>query len=170
MALVGGWQTPGGGARAPTAHFANPAGGAQLVASRCDNILPMTIGSSMLWSDFRLLSGTRSPHRPATRTAHTHVYTCTQGHKGGPVRFVRALGTSAASLAIKSNGGRRGRLARPARITRVGLPPSSPIPIRCFQGIADHALNLLRLAVGIEAPDDLWNDLEAALDSVRLTH
>ena len=29
-----------------------------------------------------------------------------EGHKGGPVRFVRALGTSAASLAIKSNGGR----------------------------------------------------------------
>ena len=29
---------------------------------------------------------------------------------------------------------------RPARIIRVGLPPSSPIPIRCCQGIADHAL------------------------------
>ena len=48
------------------------AGEAQLVACRCDNISPMTIGSSMLWSDFRLLSGTRSSHRPATRTC-THL-------------------------------------------------------------------------------------------------
>ena len=29
--------------------------------------------------------------------------------------------------------------------------------------------NLLRLAVGIENPEDLWNHLEAALDSVTLT-
>ena len=41
------------------------AAGVQLLASRCDTILPMTIRSSMLWSDFRLLSGTRRPHGAA---------------------------------------------------------------------------------------------------------
>ena len=53
----------------------------------------------MLWSDFRLLSGTRSLHRPATRTAHTHVYTCTQGHKGGPTYAAR-LNTRLSLLAF----------------------------------------------------------------------
>ena len=81
----GGLANPWRRCACSAAHFANPAGGAQLVASRWDSSLPMTIGSSVLRSDFWLSSaGTRSPHRPATHTSHTHLYTCTQGHKGGP--------------------------------------------------------------------------------------
>ena len=41
---------------------------------------------------------------------------CTQGHKGGPVRFVRGLGTSAASLAMKSSGARPPRSNNTCRI------------------------------------------------------
>ena len=59
---------------------------------------------------------------------------------GRPRQFVRALGISAASLAMKSSDVRRGRLARPGRTQRVGLSPSRPIPIRCFRGVTDHAL------------------------------
>ena len=99
---------------------------------------------------------------------------CTQGHKGGPVRFVRGLGTSAASLAMKTARPDPAAQGRPARTTRVGLPRSSPIPIGCLleakileQGPETIAAFIGEPVLGtgglIPPPDGYWAAIQTVL-------
>lgn len=66
------------------------------------------------------------------------------------------------SLAVDapSLGGVETLVSRPAVSSHAGQSPEQ----RQAMGIGD---GLIRLAVGIEAPEDLWNDLDAALQGVQ---
>ncbi len=69
---------------------------------------------------------------------------------------LRLLATAKLALPAVSLGGVESILSYPAMMSHAAMPREE----RLFRGITD---GLVRLSVGLEAPDDLMNDLESAL-------
>ena len=80
---------------------------------------------------------------------------------GGAMPQVRAfLGRLSIFACAESLGGVESLAEHPASMTHASIPPE----IRAQIGISDA---LIRLSVGLEAEEDLWGDLDAALATAR---
>lgn len=80
--------------------------------------------------------------------------------KGGMEAGIRFLDNLHLVLRAVSLGDTETLAEHPASMTHTAYSPEE----RAAHGISD---GLVRLSVGIEDPDDLWNDLEQALDACR---
>jgi cystathionine beta-lyase/cystathionine gamma-synthase len=77
---------------------------------------------------------------------------------GGAARARAFLEGLSIFVCAESLGGVESLAEHPASMTHASIPPE----IRAQIGISD---GLVRLSVGLESEEDLWNDLEAALAS-----
>ncbi|MCF7838387.1 MAG: aminotransferase class I/II-fold pyridoxal phosphate-dependent enzyme [Candidatus Marinimicrobia bacterium] len=77
--------------------------------------------------------------------------------RGGFPAVERFVGALELVLLAESLGGVESLICYPPRMTHAALPPAE----RHRRGITD---NLLRLSVGLEHAEDLWHDLEQALE------
>ena len=71
------------------------------------------------------------------------------------------LGRLRRFILAESLGGFESLIAHPATLTHAAMEPDA----RATAGIND---GLFRLSIGLEAFDDLWFDLRAALDAIRI--